>query len=135
LETRQLSTLPGWSLVRPQLGPFIVRSLVPTAHSFLVCSWLVLFSDGREFSLLGLQEQGTLCLDQHKIQQNIHIVLDSAANPSSFRIASQKSSFVRFKHLFSSDSVLVSPPSPHLRSSALEQERNMAYVREKKEDF
>jgi hypothetical protein len=54
--------------------------------------------------------------------------------PSS-RIASQKSSFVRFKHLFSSDTVLVSPPRPHLRSSTLEQERNMAYVTEKEEDF
>jgi hypothetical protein len=50
------------------------------------------------------------------------------------RIASRKSSFLRFKHLFSSDSVLVSPPRPHLRSSALEQERNMAYVRENEED-
>jgi len=50
------------------------------------------------------------------------------------RIASPKSSFVRFKHLFSSDPILVSPPRPHLHSSALEQERNMAYVREKEED-
>src|ERR1700736_6301597 len=37
------------------------------------------------------------------------------------RIVSQKSSFVRFKHLFSSDSVLVFPPRPHLCSSALKQ--------------
>jgi hypothetical protein len=50
------------------------------------------------------------------------------------RIASQKSSFVRFKHLFSSDSVLVFPPRPHLCSSALKQEWNMAYEREKEED-
>jgi hypothetical protein len=50
------------------------------------------------------------------------------------RIASRKSSFLRFKHLFSSDSVLISPPRLHLHSSALEQERNMAYVREKEED-
>jgi hypothetical protein len=45
-----------------------------------------------------------------------------------------KSSFVRFKHLFSSDSEQVSPPGPQPRSSALEQERNMAFVREKEED-
>ncbi len=31
-----------------------------------------------------------------------------------------KSSFVRFKHLFSSDSELVSAPRPRLRSSARE---------------
>jgi transposase-like protein len=52
----------------------------------------------------------------------------------SWRIASQKSFFVRFKHLFSSDSVLVAPPRLHLRSSTLEQERTMAYVTEKEED-
>jgi hypothetical protein len=46
-----------------------------------------------------------------------------------------KSSFVRFRHRFSSDSVLVSPPRPQRRSSALEQERNMAYIKEKEEDF
>jgi hypothetical protein len=46
-----------------------------------------------------------------------------------------KSSFGRFKYLFSSDSALVSPPSLQRRSSALEQERNMAYVKEKEEDF
>jgi hypothetical protein len=51
------------------------------------------------------------------------------------RISSPKSSLLRFKHLFSSDSVLVSPPRLHLHSSALEQERNIAYVREKEEDF
>jgi hypothetical protein len=51
------------------------------------------------------------------------------------RIASQKSSFLRFKHLFSSDSVPVSPPRQHLHSSDLEQERNMTYVREIEEDF
>src|SRR5437588_6555914 len=50
------------------------------------------------------------------------------------RIASQKSFFVRCKYLFSSDSVLVFPPRLHLRSSTLEQERNMAYVTEKEED-
>jgi hypothetical protein len=44
-------------------------------------------------------------------------------------------SFVRFKPLFSSDSELASPPSLQRRSSALEQERNMAYVKEKEEDF
>ena len=44
----------------------------------------------------------------------------------------RKSSFVRFKHLFSSDSVLVSPPRPQLRSSALEQEKNTAYTLERK---
>ncbi|OLC62223.1 MAG: hypothetical protein AUH89_01560 [Ktedonobacter sp. 13_1_40CM_4_52_4] len=53
---------------------------------------------------------------------------------SSCRIASQKSFFVRCKYLFSSDSVLVAPPRLHLRSSTLEQERNMAYVTEKEED-
>jgi hypothetical protein len=46
-----------------------------------------------------------------------------------------KSSFVCFKHLFSSDSVPVSPARPQLCSSALEQEKNIAYVREKEEDF
>jgi hypothetical protein len=51
-----------------------------------------------------------------------------------YRIASQKSSFVRFEHLFSPGSVLVSPPRPQLRLSALEQEQNKAYVREKEED-
>ncbi len=50
------------------------------------------------------------------------------------RIASRKSSFVRFKHLFSSDSVLASPARPQLRLSALEQEQNKAYVRENEED-
>jgi len=45
-----------------------------------------------------------------------------------------KSFFVRFKSLFSSDSELVSPPRPQRRPSALEQERNMAYVKEKEED-
>jgi hypothetical protein len=45
-----------------------------------------------------------------------------------------KSSFVRFKHLFSSDSELVSPPRPQPRSSALERERNMAFLKEKEED-
>jgi hypothetical protein len=43
-------------------------------------------------------------------------------------------SFVRFKLLFSSDSELVSSPRPQLHSSALEQQRNMAYVKEKEED-
>jgi hypothetical protein len=46
-----------------------------------------------------------------------------------------KSSFVRFKPLFSSDSELVCPPRPQRRSSALEQERNMAHVKEKEEDL
>jgi hypothetical protein len=50
------------------------------------------------------------------------------------RIASQKSSFVRFEHLFSSDTFLASPPRRHLCSSALEQERNMASVKENEED-
>jgi len=50
------------------------------------------------------------------------------------RIASRKSSFVRFKHLFSSNSVLVSPSGPLLRSSALKLEKHMAFVREKEED-
>ena len=50
------------------------------------------------------------------------------------RIASQKSFFVRCKYLVSSDSVLASFPRLHLRSSTLEQERNMAYVTEKEED-
>jgi len=45
-----------------------------------------------------------------------------------------KSSFVRFKYLFSSDSELVSPPSLQRRSSALEQEKNKSSVREKEED-
>ena len=54
--------------------------------------------------------------------------------PCRQRIASQKSFFVRCKYLFSSDSVLVAPPRLHLRSSTLEQERNMAYVTEKEED-
>jgi hypothetical protein len=47
----------------------------------------------------------------------------------------EKSSFVRFKPLVSSNSELVSPPRPQHRSSALEQERNMAYVKEKEVDF
>ncbi len=46
-----------------------------------------------------------------------------------------KSSFVRFKYLFSSDSELVSPPSLQRRSSALEQEKNKSSVREKEEDY
>jgi hypothetical protein len=46
-----------------------------------------------------------------------------------------KSSFVRFKHLLSSDSELVSPPSPQRRSSAREHEKNKASVRENEEDF
>jgi hypothetical protein len=46
-----------------------------------------------------------------------------------------KSSVVRFKYLFSSDSELVSPPSLQRRSSALEQEKNKASVREKEEDY
>jgi hypothetical protein len=45
-----------------------------------------------------------------------------------------KSSFVRFKLLFSSDSEPVSSPRPQRHSSALEQQRNMAYVKEKEED-
>jgi hypothetical protein len=51
------------------------------------------------------------------------------------RIASQKSSFLRLKYLLSSDSVLVSPPRLHLRSSAQEQERNTVFVREQEEGF
>jgi pimeloyl-ACP methyl ester carboxylesterase len=51
-----------------------------------------------------------------------------------WRIASRKSSILRFKHLFSSNAVLVSPLRPHLRSSTLEWEKHMAYVREKEED-
>jgi hypothetical protein len=43
-------------------------------------------------------------------------------------------SFVRFKPLFSPDSELASPPRPQRRPSALEQERNMSYVKEKEED-
>ena len=46
-----------------------------------------------------------------------------------------KSSFVRFKPLFSSDSALVCPPRPQGRSSALELSKNMASVREKEEEF
>src|SRR5438132_4926196 len=38
------------------------------------------------------------------------------------------------KNLPFSDSVLVSPPRPHLRSSTLEQEKHMVFVREKEED-
>src|SRR5690348_17225372 len=45
---------------------------------------------------------------------------------SSDRIASQKSSFVRFQQLFSSASVLVSPPSLHLHSSTLLEDWNAA---------
>jgi hypothetical protein len=50
------------------------------------------------------------------------------------RIASRKSSFVRFKHLFSSNAVLVFPSGPLLRSSALKLEKHLASVREKEED-
>jgi hypothetical protein len=49
-------------------------------------------------------------------------------------IASQKSFFVRCKYHFSSDSILVAPPRLHLRSSTLEQERNMVFVTEKEQD-
>jgi hypothetical protein len=51
------------------------------------------------------------------------------------RIASQKSSFLRFKPLFSSNSVLISPSGPLLRSSALKLEKHMAFVREKSEPY
>jgi hypothetical protein len=61
--------------------------------------------------------------------------LSRTTDLSSGRIASRKSSFLRYKHLFFSDSVLVSPPSPQIRSSAWEQEKHMAYVGEKEEDF
>ena len=50
------------------------------------------------------------------------------------RIASQKSFFVRCKYIYSSASILVFPPSLHLRSSTLEQERNRAYVTEHEEN-
>jgi hypothetical protein len=50
------------------------------------------------------------------------------------RIASQKSSFARFKHHFSSNTVLVSPSGPLLRSAALKLEKHLAFVREKGED-
>jgi hypothetical protein len=46
-----------------------------------------------------------------------------------------KSSFVGFKELFSSDSVLVSPARLQPRSSAWEQEKDMVYVRKNEEDF
>jgi hypothetical protein len=46
-----------------------------------------------------------------------------------------KSSFVRFKHLLSSDSALVCPLRPHRRSPALEREKNLASVRENEEDI
>jgi hypothetical protein len=45
-----------------------------------------------------------------------------------------KSFFVRFKPLFSSNAKRVSFPRPQLRLSALERERNMAFVQEKEED-
>ena len=61
-------------------------------------------------------------------------VPDGTFDPAKLRIASRKSSFVRFKHLFSCDSVLVSPPGLRLRSSALKLEKHMAFVREKEED-
>ncbi len=62
-------------------------------------------------------------------------MLEVQGQPEANALPHEKSSFVRFTHLFSSNSVLASPPRPHLRSSALEQERNMAYVREKEEDY
>jgi ubiquinone/menaquinone biosynthesis C-methylase UbiE len=45
-----------------------------------------------------------------------------------------KSSFVHFKHLFSSGSELAFPSRPQLRSSALEQEKHMAFVKENEEE-
>jgi|GraSoi_2013_40cm_1033754.scaffolds.fasta_scaffold182100_1 hypothetical protein len=50
------------------------------------------------------------------------------------RIASRKSSFPLFKQTFSHDFALVFPPRLQLRSSAREQEKNKAFVREKEED-
>jgi hypothetical protein len=58
----------------------------------------------------------------------LDLVLTSPALPHG------KSSFVRFKPFFSSHSKLVPPPRPQRRSSALEQERNMAFVKENEED-
>ena len=60
--------------------------------------------------------------------------LNSEALFTRWRIASRKSSFVRFKHLVSSNAVLVSPSGPLLRSSALKLEKHLAFVREKEED-
>jgi hypothetical protein len=51
------------------------------------------------------------------------------------RIASRKSSFLLFKLTCSHDVAPVFSPRPQLRSSAGEQEKNKAYVREKEEDF
>src|SRR5438270_5309029 len=50
------------------------------------------------------------------------------------RIASRKSSFLLFKLTCSHDVAPVFPPRLQPRSLALEQERNMAFVREKEED-
>jgi hypothetical protein len=46
-----------------------------------------------------------------------------------------KTSFLLFKQTYSHDVALVFSPRPQLRSSAREQEKNMAYVGEKEEDF
>jgi hypothetical protein len=46
-----------------------------------------------------------------------------------------KSFFVRFKPLFPSDSALICPTRPQRRSSALEREKHVAFVREKEEDI
>ena len=45
-----------------------------------------------------------------------------------------KSFFLRFKPLFSSNSALVCPLRPQLRSAALEREKHLAFVREKEKD-
>jgi hypothetical protein len=51
-----------------------------------------------------------------------------------YRIASRKSSFLRFKHSIFSDSIHVAPPRPQIRSSAWEQEKHVTFMREKEED-
>ena len=57
---RRLSTLPGWSLVRPQLGPFTIRSPVPNARSFPVCFSMVPVEDVLWYYLDHQLEPGTL---------------------------------------------------------------------------
>jgi hypothetical protein len=61
-------------------------------------------------------------------------VTSFAENAKKCRIASQKSSFARFKHHISSNAVLVSPSGPLLRSAALKLEKHLAFVKEKGED-
>jgi hypothetical protein len=77
--------ITDWSLVRPQLGPFIVRSPSPNVHSFPGCSLLALFSGGREFFQPGLPCSGRP--GWRNIQLNSHIVPGNAANLLQFSYA------------------------------------------------